>query len=109
MLLDGDGPFGFLNMKCDGGGTPLLRAWTARRLGCRKATYRSADGVLSVGFDSLSSLSRLLGDRAALDWCYRLNAEMLRRGSCMYAGRCNVPLAADILHEIMRLRDRPLR
>lgn len=62
--------------------------------------YRSANNVSAATFDSLQELQAILNNRTMLDGAYRLNAEMMRRGSCMYARRSNAYLTNAILAEI---------
>lgn len=97
-IFDGEpGPGGFLNMKRRDG---LVRALVSGGAWLRRASYRSAEDVVSADFASLDELGELLADPVALDACYRLNAEMLRRGSCMYARRSNAFLVDAILAEV---------
>ena len=98
-VFDGEpGPEGFLNMKWRDG---LVRALSSGGAWLRRASYRSAEGVVSADFVSLDELGELLADPVALDACYRLNAEMLRRGSCMYAHRSNAFLTDAILKRVV--------
>lgn len=64
-------------------------------------SYRSADNVSAASFDSLQEMQTILNNQTMLDGTYRLNAEMMRRGSCMYARRSNAYLTNAILAEIM--------
>lgn len=99
-VFDGPGgPEGFLNMKGPEGCVRACR-WGDVRL--YEAEYRSAADVVSAGFDALPGLGALLSDGTVLDACYRLNAEMVRRGSCMYARFSNAFLVDAILGEVAK-------
>ena len=102
VLFDGaGGPAGFLNMRLPARLPAACRrgdAWL------RGASYRSAYRVGSAEYASLAVLAALLSDRSVLDACYRLNAEMLRRGSCMYARNSNAFLIDAILGEVVGRR-----
>lgn len=97
MLFPGPrGPEGFLNMK---GPVGRVRACRRRDVWLRDGEYRSAGDVVAAEFGSLPGLGALLAYGAVLDACYRLNAERLRRGSCMYARNSNAFLVDANLAE----------
>lgn len=100
LFADEDDPYGFLNMK-----GPVCRTGTFARsdVWASRASYRSSRDAVSAGFDTLNGLEALLADCVVLDCCYALNAEMLRRGSCMYARNSNAFLVDAILTQIVRI------
>jgi hypothetical protein len=60
-------------------------------------SYGTSGEVVRVVLSSLDELETLLTIPAALDRCYRLNAEMMRRGPSMYRRFHNPWLAEEIL------------
>lgn len=95
VFEDGPEPLGFLNLKGSVSRPHMLNgAWF------READYRSAEDVTTAHFDSLDVLASLLTDPSVLDACYRLNAEMIRKGSCMYTRFSNAFLVDAILEGI---------
>lgn len=100
---------GFVNMKAkerdvDGSLREARFPAALKRAGFRAglAGYRAADGVLRVDFWSLDELSRILERDDVLDHVYSLAAELVRKGSCMHAGRGNGQLMERVLEEAGR-------
>lgn len=92
IFEDGSELWGFLNMKGLAGDSRYHDgAWIG------SGGYRSVDDVVTAHFDTLGCLASLIADPVVLDACYRLNAEMLRKGSCMYTRFSNAFLVDAIL------------
>lgn len=89
--------FGYLNMKDPRDGSKPWRCRGLRRWNFRSIKYRAANHVVSASFRSLSGLEQLLSSEVVLNWCYRLNAELMRRGSCMYTRFANGYFIEDLL------------
>ncbi|MGI6231109.1 MAG: hypothetical protein ACOYJL_09465 [Tractidigestivibacter sp.] len=61
-----------------------------------------ASDVTSVYFGSLEELRRLLYNEYVLNCCYRLNVEMMRKGSTMFSRFNNVELVAQIFEQCQK-------
>lgn len=72
---------------------PLLKTCG---LPCR-TDYRIAKDVLQFEFNSLSKLGSGLKNERFLDWCYRLNVELMRKSPTFHTRGFNPILASDIL------------
>ncbi|WP_433569976.1 hypothetical protein [Tractidigestivibacter sp.] len=65
-------------------------------------SYGVASDVTSVYFGSLEELRRLLYNEYVLNCCYRLNVEMMRKGSTMFSRFNNVELVAQIFEQCQK-------
>jgi len=94
VVLKGDAPNGFANVKRDADGKLPRGRWKHR------ASYGTLPDAYRIDFRDLDDLDKLLGDATALDCCYRANAELMRRGASMYRRFNNPYLVEDILRGI---------
>ncbi|MGN0287588.1 MAG: GIY-YIG nuclease family protein, partial [Atopobiaceae bacterium] len=60
-------------------------------------TYRAADNIVQYTFRDERTLRRLLNDKRVLNWCYRLNVEMMRKGTNPQARWTNPQLTKDVI------------
>lgn len=88
---------GFINVKRDEDGK-LPIWWPIKR-----ASYGTLEKAYALYFCSRPELNELLHRRRTLDCCYRANAELMRRGTSMYASNNNPYLVRDILKAIEHL------
>ncbi|MCH4081493.1 MAG: GIY-YIG nuclease family protein [Atopobiaceae bacterium] len=59
--------------------------------------YTAAKGVVSYTFRNKSAFERMLNNKRLLDWCYRLNVEMMRKGTNPQARWTNPSLTIDVM------------
>lgn len=100
ILSEGSSAYGFVNMKDPGTGSFPWRRPSLRSLSFGRARYRYARDVFRLEFESLDQLGAIVSDPVALDWCYRLNAESMRRGNCMYSRFANGFLMDELLERV---------
>ena len=60
--------------------------------------YRAAEGIVSYTFWNRPAFERMLGNKRLLDWCYRLNVEMMRKGTNPQARWTNPSLTRDVIN-----------
>lgn len=88
VILQGThGASAYVNVKRPDSDRGLPFGLVARR-------YPGIEDVRLRSFRSLGALEKSLSDTRFLDWCYRLNAELLRAGGTAFRNTCN-PLLAD--------------
>ncbi|GGH45846.1 GIY-YIG nuclease family protein [Microbacterium album] len=68
--------------------------------------YRQASGVVSLCAPGLAEATRLLKSEPILDAAYRLNVELMRRGTSIFRRHHNAGFAEAILNRIGRLLSR---
>lgn len=85
---------GFFNMKRPEG---ALRRTFPRT---SQANYAAAQGVVRLFCDDLEQMLLDIRHRSVCDWCYRLNVELMRKGSCMVRNRSNALLMQDVLSSL---------
>jgi hypothetical protein len=66
-------------------------------------SYRAAGGVVSYTFWNEPAFDRMLNDKRLLDWCYRLNVEMMRKGTNPQAHWTNPSLAQNVIEAATKL------
>lgn len=81
---------GFINMKRPEGDKRTME-------GLVDPGYYAADNVLQKDFDSAASMVLAQDDEHMLDWCYRLNIELMRKGGCMVRHTNNPLLVSDLI------------
>lgn len=64
--------------------------------------YRAAEGIVSYTFWNRPAFERMLKDKRLLDWCYRLNVEMMRKGTNPQARWTNPSLTSDVVNAATR-------
>lgn len=98
MYLNEDGQdiHGFINTKRPEGD----KGFKPKLLSRLPYTYRGAKDVVCYEFDSAEMLDRALDNERFLDWCYRLNVELMRKGGCPCGKFGNPFFEADILAHI---------
>lgn len=82
---------GFLNLKRSEKGR-LPPFWKRKR-----NRYGTLRDCYSVWFKDIDEFQKMLDDEVILDCCYRVNAELMRRGGTMYRRYSNPYLMMDIL------------
>ena len=65
--------------------------------------YLAAEGIVSYTFWNKPAFDRMLNDKRLLDWCYRLNVEMMRKGTNPQARWTNPSLTNDVVEAATRL------
>ena len=85
-------PHGFVNVKRSESGE-LPGPWWRRGL----ASYGTLKDCYSLYFHNLDDMKRELQKELVLDCCYRVNAELMRRGPSMYKKANNPYLVCDIV------------
>lgn len=66
-----------------------------------KADYRAAEDVVAYEFDTLDDFRDALDNERFLDWCYRLNIELMRKSPTFHKQGFN-PLFAKNLLEVIQ-------
>lgn len=65
--------------------------------------YRAAEGVVSYTFWNKPAFERMLDNKRLLDWCYRLNVEMMRKETNPQARWTNPSLTQDVIEAAAKL------
>lgn len=93
---------GFINIKVHEGTIPPWQESSLYHFAIFEGNYKSANNVTTVYFGSIRELEQLLSNETKLNSCYRLNAEMIRRGSNAYSRYSNGFLMNEILRRAKR-------
>lgn len=71
-----------------------------------RTCYRAADGIVRYEFRNKAALDKLFDDPRILDWCYRLNVEMIRKSANPQARWTNPSLTLSIIENAIRSAER---